>query len=344
MLPSSPLCVDIVPNGDINRHLAEPNVLAVIRSDRVSSSVPQGVAYAANSESLDPRAISVGLATDQESLPLEVWRTSTPVTIEQHGLLGIASTPMLTLGRLILSEAAFPDIEIASEVGYRTILDYLRVSPHPYLVRVWNYFPNINRRIGTLDRYQRFCLGRSRAINGTTLWQTPAATAIGTHSPDFVLFFLAAASPGLRVENPRQVAADQYPLRYGPRQPSFARATAKTWGESTHLYISGTASIVGHESKHDHVINQLEEAMRNLYALVTQATQVLMRPLPDTLTYLKVYVRHPEHRQQVRDYLDQTLDAATLRMVLTGDICRSDLLVEVEGIYAERCPANEGWT
>src|SRR3546814_12468443 len=54
----------------------------------------------------------------------------------------------------------------------------------------------------------------------------PAATAIGRCDDARVVqvYWLAARTPGMPVENPRQVSAYRYPRQYGPQQPSFARA------------------------------------------------------------------------------------------------------------------------
>ena len=42
---------------------------------------------------------------------------------------------------------------------------------------------------------------------------------------DLMIDALSAASPGIAVENPRQIPSYRYARRYGPRPPCFARAT-----------------------------------------------------------------------------------------------------------------------
>ena len=74
------------------------------------------------------------------------------------------------------------------------------------------------------------------------------------------------ASP---LENPRQVPAYRYSRRYGLRPPCFARATKF---EST-LFIGGTASIIGEDSRHAAaIVAQTEETLSNLRALIAAAT------------------------------------------------------------------------
>jgi chorismate lyase/3-hydroxybenzoate synthase len=164
----------------------------------------------------------------------------------------------------------------------------------------------------------------------------PAATAIGGQGRGLVIYFLAARSPGLQIENPRQVSAFRYPERYSPRSPSFSRATLKHWGRDRHLYISGTASIVGHESRHvDEPLAQLDEILENLQALIEAANRV--EPIgidsPAGLSLLKVYLREPGLLAPVRDQLAQTLDDGPRVIYLLGDICRKELALEIEALY-----------
>ena len=64
------------------------------------------------------------------------------------------------------------------------------------------------------------------------------------------IYFLAGAHPAHILGNPRQVNAYDYPSLYGPRSPSFARASLYRSDSATQLFISGTASVVGHQSQH----------------------------------------------------------------------------------------------
>jgi hypothetical protein len=48
-----------------------------------------------------------------------------------------------------------------------------------------------------------------------------------------------------------------------------------------------------------------------------------------------VYIRHPEHVSTVRDILKQQQPVHTQVLYLQGEICRSELLVEIEGILGQ---------
>src|SRR3546814_12443298 len=79
---------------------------------------------------------------------------------------------------------------------------------------------------GDAERYREFCVGRARGLGDFDTHALPAATAIGRCDDARVVqvYWLAARTPGMPVENPRQVSAYRYPRQYGPQQPSFARA------------------------------------------------------------------------------------------------------------------------
>jgi chorismate lyase / 3-hydroxybenzoate synthase len=148
--------------------------------------------------------------------------------------------------------------------------------------------------------------------------------------------FLAGRMPPLPIENPRQVSAYRYPTSYGPRAPTFSRAAlAPLGGGEIALFISGTASIVGHETvHHGDVVAQLRETLTNLHAVIEAANARTTARFDLARTECVVYVRHAGHAPVIRSELEQALgaDAQALRdaVFLEADICRSDLLVEIE--------------
>ena len=132
-------------------------------------------------------------------------------------------------------------------------LDSLPTLGFSDLFRIWNYFPEINGDRDGLERYQRFCMGRHQAFSehyGDYKLALPAASAVGTLSGPFQLYFLAGRQKAIHIENPRQISAYDYPPMYGPKSPSFARATLTSISKSSYLFLAGTASIVGHATQH----------------------------------------------------------------------------------------------
>ena len=131
-------------------------------------------------------------------------------------------------------------------------------------------------------------------IGGVGCILAVAATAIGTRDDSILVYFLAAREDGIQIENPRQVSAFDYPSQYAPKSPAFSRAMVKQWGDQQHLDISGTASILGHETRHrDKLIEQLDECLNNVDILVTEADKHAGIGIHDVsdLTGIKLYLR-----------------------------------------------------
>jgi chorismate lyase/3-hydroxybenzoate synthase len=160
---------------------------------------------------------------------------------------------------------------------------------------------------------------------------------LGSDSGGFVLSCLAGRRPGAQIENPRQISAALYPPRYGLRSPMFARAALVANGAGAQLLVSGTASIVGHESLHvGDPERQLEETARNFEALVEAAMSAdVGRPKASRaqLESLKVYLRNADDYDRLLPRVRQLFHTES-PLVLRADICRRELLVEIEGTYA----------
>jgi len=218
---------------------------------------------------------------------------------------------------------------------YRRLLSILDAEGMEPL-RIWNSVPDLHPGRSRLDRYMQFCMGRARAfeeVHGPGFERRlPAGTAVGSRVGPQVVHFLATRRPGTPIENPRQVSAYRYPARYGPRSPAFARAARAPEDLGGHLLISGTASILGHESRHPgNVVAQTEESLRNLRALVHGA-EAVERPLGARLRVPRVYLRDPADLERVRPILERELAPGTEVLYLHAEICRSELLVEIEGL------------
>ena len=145
------------------------------------------------------------------------------------------------------------------------------------------------------------------------------------------------ALPGLDVENPRQVSAWRYPRQYGPRSPLFSRGTILRLNGSQQFLISGTASVVGHQTHHENqVANQLSESLRNVRSLLEEGHRLTgdSHAQLDNQGLLKVYIRNREDFDLVRQTLEAEAPPEIPRIYLEGDICRENLLTEIDGIVS----------
>ncbi len=278
----------------------------------------------------DPRQIITPLACAHAGT--EVWTARSPVTTGREGNISFARSAEMTVGTLILPHASDNLCEV-SQAAFRELLDWLPRQRHNQLWRTWNVFAEINDGGGDRERYREFCRGRHQAFTDSD-WQEaqyPAASAIGGHVPQLFIMFLAGVQPSQQIENPRQVSAYHYPRQYGPRSPSFARASIiSAPGEARpRLLVSGTASVVGHASRHiGDSEAQAAEIMRNLDSLLAQ-TRHATRP-----EAFRVYARSGTPAEPMIRVLQSRWGKELPVFELQGDICRRELLLEVEGIWA----------
>jgi enamine deaminase RidA (YjgF/YER057c/UK114 family) len=161
----------------------------------------------------------------------------------------------------------------------------------------------------------------------------PAASALGSPAGSPIsIYFLAARRPPKMIENPRQTSAYHYPPKFGRHSPIFSRACVLSESAGTNLFVSGTASIVGHETIHQgDVAAQTRETMTNINALLGEANRVVgsARYSLDGLKF-KVYVRQPSDLGAIEEALSKSLQSSTPIVYLQADVCREDLLVEIE--------------
>ncbi len=225
----------------------------------------------------------------------------------------------------------------ASQALYDRLFTVLNATGFVHLWRTWNYLPDIHGEPGGLERYRQFNIGRQAAYAAHTLpseQQAPAACALGTRRGSLQLAFLAGKVEPIRLENPRQISAYHYPRDYGPKSPTFSRATLVPLPHSWLLLISGTASIVGHESRHlDSVRAQTREILANLSALLSEANARLPEDsLGFRLSQLqyRIYVRHAGDVEKIQRELRVCLGEGLDAHYVQADVCRQELLVEIE--------------
>jgi chorismate lyase / 3-hydroxybenzoate synthase len=265
----------------------------------------------------------------------EVWSCDHPVRLYKDSEVSAAISGDVLFGCITTFEDSDAGLNRTTEKAYQQLLRLLRESGFSHLWRIWNYFPRINEEQQGLERYRLFCMGRHEALADALPdfpYSLPAGTAVGTQGDALQIYFLAGAHPATHLGNPRQINAYDYPKIYGPRSPSFARATLCRFDGTTQLFISGTASVVGHQSQHQGLADaQALETVRNLRALIERRTASL-QPETNLQSVFKVYIRNRHHLETVRRVLDAPFLLSGQLLYLQGDLCRRELLVEVEGL------------
>ncbi len=284
----------------------------------------------------DPRFVRVGLEPLGGASVMEVWRANGTVTSGSSGAIRYAADEHHLFGVLEIDERTHGGITGAAESAYSALRQFLGECGRPHLLRVWNYFDAINRGTGDEERYKQFCVGRATGLGAWPAESYPAATVIGRRDgdPRLQVYWLCGRKAGVPIDNPRQTNPHRYPRQYGPRAPQFSRAMLVG---SRLVLISGTASIVGHASHHpDDVESQTAEVINNLGSVLHKASGAApgLSVRFGAHSPLKVYLRDPAAFEKVDTALREALPTETPRIVLVGDVCRADLLVEADGVHA----------
>lgn len=258
----------------------------------------------------------------------EIWTAASACRKLQVGPVFGACSDDVAFGAIELDEtqdAAFEDIV---ERAYVRMFDFMDAAGFAAPLRFWNYLTAITAEDRGLERYRRFNIGRQKAFSARLRQALPpAASGVGGFAGKSLIYFLAAREPARPIENPRQVSAYEYPKIYGPQSPSFSRASVFSTDAMQALFISGTASIVGHQTRHaGDLLGQVGETIANLRALIGAAEPMT----PTGKWLLKIYLQHPDFRGTVEPAIEAMFGAGVERLYLHGEICRTGLLLEIE--------------
>ncbi len=225
----------------------------------------------------------------------------------------------------------------------------LRAEAFPLnaIARQWNYIERITNSTEGRQHYQSFNNARA-TFYGKTDWPDgyPAATGIGAAYGGIVVDVDAMdfSSSGCRlfpIDNRLQVAAHKYSsdvLSTGKDHgftPKFERAKGiSVRDENTLVYISGTAAIRGENSLETDFETQFKTTMENVLHLISgrDGTQTAA---PEhyfaRLSFLRIYLKDEKYSAITRKLLASCRLQIPV-LYLLADVCRSELLVEIEGI------------
>ncbi|MGW1908058.1 FkbO/Hyg5 family chorismatase [Streptomyces cinnamoneus] len=286
------------------------------------------------------------MAADPSEVRTERWTVDQPIrgTGTDNGLVYSFTDDFLFCAGYIPEQGLFTE---ATREAYTAVFDLVERLGYPSIFRMWNLIGRINADNSEgLEVYRDFCRGRAQAFElyAAQGEDMPSATGIGSRGQGVAFYFLASRSAArVNIENARQIPAYNYPEQYGPKPPSFARATYLATGDqglgTGALYISGTAGILGHETVHaDDLDKQCRVALENIEYLISRRN-LSGHGVPRgyelaDVTQVKVYVRHREDMPAVRAACEEAFPNPMDIAYFNVDICRSDLLVEIEGVIA----------
>lgn len=292
--------------------------------------------------SVDSDSLSTGLLPLEGNILGESFATADETCIARgYGAHSYwAETDQYLLIALWADESDDAGLAAATERLYCELLEHTKTRGYPHLVRVWNYFADINGEEQGLERYRQFCLGRfdAFAAAGIAENQFPSACALGHRGGDLLIYALASKTPPHHFENPRQASAYHYPTEYGPRSPSFARASLLSLpGQVPKLFVSGTASVVGYVTLHPYQLSeQITVTLENLGLLLAHVARQYAGDADELpilqAEVLKIYVRHAADLCEIKARVELAYPAVPV-VYVAADICRADLLLEIDGIW-----------
>lgn len=275
--------------------------------------------------------LSVGMPTINEKNFYEIWEVEDKVARSSYNNINISKNNHCLFGSTIIdNKGSYEEIKAEIQKKY---LDFFKISNKNSMsiVKIWHYLPELLKSCpDKKTNYSLLCESREEVYrNFYRNSDYPAATVIGIEGNKILIYFLAASCETYEViENKRQVSSYNYPQNIFSEKPMFSRAVSFSFKGNLQkkIMISGTASIKGYQSVHkSDVAKQLDEALKNYKTfakLDNNPSNICRVYLTKYQTKnLSIIVKKLENFFGINQYV-----------LLQGDICRSELLIEIEGI------------
>ncbi|NQU87564.1 MAG: hypothetical protein HQ541_17560 [Mariniphaga sp.] len=211
------------------------------------------------------------------------------------------------------------------------------------IIRQWNYIEDILGVEKGKQNYQEFNNVRSR-FYGTAFSKSgyPSATGIGMNRGGVIIEFIALDSKKVvskPIENPNQIAAHNYSKQVligdeniSKTTPKFERARYLDLLGRKAIFISGTASVVGENTIGiDNPAEQTKVTIQNIQQLYSNGVlENISGKLEPKYGHARVYVKSRKDYKIIRRMFRLYYGDLPVVYIL-ADICRTDLLVEIEG-------------
>lgn len=221
------------------------------------------------------------------------------------------------------------------------------------VIRTWLYLGDIVGPEGDTQRYKELNRARTDFFEGIRFIADrtppecngavyPASTGIGTSETDLAMSCIALVTDrkdivATPLENPLQTSAFDYAAKYSLKSPKFARAMALSCGPYATIFVSGTASITNSETRYvGDIEGQTRQTLDNIEALISQKN-LADHAMPglgtalDGLALVRVYIKRQEDYAKCRAVCEARLGELPIVYAI-ADVCRPELLVEIEGI------------
>jgi len=221
------------------------------------------------------------------------------------------------------------------------------------VVRQWNYIENITKIVEKVSERQHYQIfndvrssfyRKSKFVNGY-----PSATGIGMDTGGVVIDFIAV-SPSQKlaikpIKNPGQIDAFEYSEKVlvgkslnessTKTSPKFERGKVLHTLDATRIYISGTAAILGEKIVDKRNLEKQTlvtiENIKNLISVENfESIGLHLNPEKKSFSYIRTYIKSQKDISVVKAICEKQFKSENFQY-LVSDICREDLLVEIEG-------------
>jgi enamine deaminase RidA (YjgF/YER057c/UK114 family) len=195
-------------------------------------------------------------------------------------------------------------------------------------IRTWVYVGDVDNHYKNMVRARREYF-TAQGLTGKTRYLASTGIEGTSLSPERIVSVDSLSIGGLR---PEQIVRMEAPTNLSPTiiyGVTFERGLRVRFGDRSHLYISGTASIdnKGEVKFPGDVVRQTRRTLENLRALL-EAQHATIRDM----AYLIVYVRNFHEWGLVQEVLHEEIGDAVPIISVAAKVCRPAWLFELEGV------------
>ena len=275
--------------------------------------------------------LSTGLSSFGDEDFYEIWEVNDKVDHTKFNNINVSTSKNYIFASSIIHNfISYEDLQLKIRDQYN---DFFKIAKrnNMTIVKIWHYVPDLLKKYSNKKtNYSLLCESREDIYKKYYKdLSYPAATVIGIDGGKVLIYFLAVSCKNYKViENIRQVSSYDYPQNIFIEKPMFSRAVKFLPLKETNekIVISGTASIKGYESMHsNNLMKQLNEALENYKTFVDIEN--------NKSNICRVYLSKAQesNSHSIVNELDKIFDINRY-LLLKGDICRKELLIELEGI------------
>jgi enamine deaminase RidA (YjgF/YER057c/UK114 family) len=267
------------------------------------------------------RAPGKAPAKQLSRLTPDCWRNDLVVKGSNYSLLLTANhTDGERLDTYSQTQAIFDSLNSLIEQNGMSLLDNG--------IRTWVYVRDLDNHYKDMVRARREYFA-AHGLTDNTRYLASTGILGMTYSPERIVSVDSLSVGGLAAGQVVRMEALSHlrpTILYGV---TFERGLRVRFGDRSHLYISGTASInsegeVLHEGDAE---LQTRRAVENVRALLEAQSATF-----DNLAYVIAYVRNVHDSQQVRKVLDAALGGKVPLVLTEAAVCRPTWLMELEGV------------